>query len=60
MSYFNETEICTASALVKQRDRDVQETLGGSGREYVLVSGCVDGTCLQPYNVYKGKNLWVK
>ena len=56
----NETEICTASASAKGGDRDVQEALGGSGREYVLVGGCADGTRMQLYVVHKGKNLWVK
>ena len=60
----DKTGFCTASAarkvIAKRGDRDVQETLGGSGRDYITVlgAGCVDGTRLQPYVLYKGKNLW--
>ena len=60
----DETGFCTASAakkvIAKRGDRDVQETLGGSGRDYITVlgAGCADGTRLQPYVLYKGKNLW--
>ena len=37
----------------------MHDTVGGSGREYIIVgAGCADGTRLPPYVVYKGKNLW--
>ena len=60
----DETGFCTSAAakkiLAKRGDKDVHDTLGGSGREYITVlgAGCADGTRLPPYVVYKGKNLW--
>ena len=60
----DETGFCTSAAvskiLAKRGDKDVQVTMGGSGRDYitVLACGCADGTHLPPYVVYKGKNLW--
>jgi len=37
----------------------VQDTLGGSGREYFTVLGARSaGGVRLPYFVYKGKNLW--
>ena len=46
--------------LAKQGEREVHDTSGGSGCGYITVlgGGCADGTCLPPYVVYKGKNLW--
>ena len=60
----DETGFCTSVAamkvLAKRGDKDVHDTLGGSGREYITVlgAGCADGTRLPPYVIYKGKNLW--
>ena len=60
----DETGFCTSAAvskiLAKRGDKDVQLTMGGSGRDYITVlgAGCADGTRLPPYIVYKGKNLW--
>ena len=60
----DETGFCSAQAchkiLAKRGDKDVQDTLGGSGREYftVLGAGSAGGVRLPPYFVYKGKNLW--
>ena len=46
--------------LAKRGKKDVQDTLGGSGRDYITVlgAGCADGTRLPPFVAYKGKNLW--
>ena len=46
--------------LPKEGDKDVQDTMGGSGREYftILGAGSAAGVRLPPYFVYKGKNLW--
>ena len=62
----DETGFCTAQAsrkiIAKRGDKDVQDTIGGSGREYftVLGAGSASGVRLRipPYFVYKGKNLW--
>ena len=60
----DETGFCTTAAckkiLAKRGERDVQDTLGGSGRDYITVlgAGYADGTRLPPFVVYKGKNLW--
>ena len=60
----DETGFCSAQAcqkiLAKRGDKDVQDTIGGSGREYftVLAAGSAGGVRLPPYFVYKGKNLW--
>ena len=60
----DEMGFCTAQSckkiLAKRGDKNVQDTLGGSGREYftILAAGCADGVRLSPYLVYKGKNLW--
>lgn len=45
--------------LAKRGEKDVQETLGGSGCEYITVlgAGCADGTRLPPFVVYKGKDF---
>ena len=44
----------------KRGERDVHETVCGSGREYITILGaaCANGTRLPPYIVYKGKHLW--
>ena len=60
----DETGFCSAQAcqriLAKRGKKDVQDTIGGSGREYfrVLAAGSAGGVHLPPYFVYKGKNLW--
>ena len=57
----DETGFCLAQAcqkiLAKRGNNDVQDTLGGSGREYstVLGAGSAGGVRLPPYFVYKGK-----
>ena len=62
----DETGFCTSVAmkkiLAKRGEKDVHETLGGSGRDYITVlgAGCADGTRLPPFVVYKGKNLWAR
>ena len=44
------------------RRKELQETVGGSGHDYITVlgAGSADGTHLQPFVVYKGKNLWTR
>jgi len=60
----DETGFCSAQAcskiLARRGDKNVQETIGGSGREYftVLAAGSAGGEILPPYFDYKGKNLW--
>ena len=60
----DETGFCTSvaarSVLAKRGAKEVHDTVGGSGREYITVlgAGCADGTRLPPYVVYKGKNLY--
>ena len=60
----DETGFCTSAAvtkvLAKRGAKDVQDTVGGSGREYITVLGCgsASGVRLSPYVVYKGKNIW--
>ena len=60
----DESGFCTSSTsmkiIAKRGDRNVQETVGGSGREYITILGacCADGTRLPPHILYKGKNLW--
>ena len=62
----DESGFCTAVSskkiLAKRGEKEVHETMGGSGREHVtiLACGCADGTRLPPYVVYKGKNLWAR
>ena len=69
MHYMNdETGFCTSVAMKKilakraRGEKDVYETLGGSGYNYITVlgAGCADGTGLLPFVVYKGKNLWAR
>ena len=54
------TDTASKKVLSRRGERNVHETGGGSGREYVTVLGCgaADGTKLPPYVVYKSKNLW--
>ena len=60
----DETGFCLTTTskkvLAKRGDRDVHETVGGSGREYITLLGaaCADGTRLPPYILYKAKHLW--
>ena len=60
----DETGFCLSATskkiLAKRGNRDVHETMGGSGCEYItlLRSACADGTRLPPYILYKGKHLW--
>ena len=62
----DETGFCTATTLktilAKCGEKDVHETLGGSGRDYITIlgAGSADGTRLPPFVVYKGKNLWAR
>jgi len=62
----DETGFCSAQAcskiLARRGDKNVQETIGGSGREYftVLTAGSAGGEILPPYFVYKAKNLWTR
>ena len=59
-----ETGFCTAMTakkiLAKRGDKNVHETVGESGRDYIIIqgAGCADETRLSPFVVYKGKNLW--
>ena len=60
----DETGFCTSftsKKVIAQRGcREVHETGGGSGREYVTVIGCgsASGDRLPPYILYKGKHLY--
>lgn len=62
----DETGFCTAVAarrvLARKGSREVHETAGGSGRDYVTVlgPGAADGTRLPPYILYKGVNLYLR
>lgn len=62
----DETGFCTAMAshrvLARRGAREVHETAGGSGREYVTVlgAGSADGIRLPPYILYKGVNLFLR
>ena len=53
------TSVASKKILAKRGEKDVQETLGGSGRDYITVlgAGSADGTRLPPFVVYKAKNL---
>lgn len=59
----DETGVCTSVAsrkiLARRGDKDVHETGGGSGREFItiLAGGSAIGEKLPPYIIYKGKNL---
>ena len=54
------TAVTAKKILAKCGDKNVHETVGGSGRDYITILGvgCADGTRLPPFVVYKGKNLW--
>ena len=62
----DETGFCTAAAgqrvLARRGSREVHETAGGSGRDYVTVlgAGSADGVRLAPYILYKGVNLYLR
>ena len=62
----DETGVCTMVSsrkiLAKRGQRDVHETGGGSGRDYIIILCCGSaiGEKLQPFIVYKGKNLMTK
>ena len=52
--------IASGQILAKRGSRDVHETGGGTGREYVTVLGCgsADGSRISPYILYKGVHLY--
>ena len=54
------TDVASRKILARKGEKNVHETGGGSGREYITVLGCgsASGERLPPYIVYKGKNLW--
>lgn len=54
------TDIASKKILARRGDKNVHETGGGTGREYITVLGCgsASGERLPPYVIYKGKNLW--
>ena len=60
----DETGFCLSTTskhiLSKRGEREVQETVGGSGREFItlLAAASADGTRLPPFIVYKAKHLW--
>ena len=60
----DETAFCTSATsktvIAKRGCRDVHETGGGSGREYVTVlgAGSASGVRLPPYILYKAKHLY--
>ena len=62
----DETGFCTAVAsqrvLARCGSREVHETGGGSGRDYITVlgAGSADGVRLSPYILYKGVNLYLR
>ena len=41
--------------MAKQGEKDAQETVGGSGHDYIIVlgAGSAEGTCSPPFVVYK-------
>ena len=51
--------VASRKILSKRGEKNVHETAGGSGRDYVtlLCCGSAIGEKLVPYVVYKGKNL---
>lgn len=59
----DEMGICTAVAsgkvLAQRGEKNVHETGGGSGRDYITILACASaiGEKLLPYIVYKFKNL---
>ena len=54
------TDVASQRIFAKRVAKNVHETGGGTGREYITVLGCgsANGERLPPYIVYKGKNLW--
>ena len=54
------TDVASKRILARRGEKNVHETGGGSGREYITVLGCgsASGQRLPPYVLYKGKNLW--
>ena len=52
--------IASGHVLAKRGSRDVHETGGGTGREYVTVLGCgsADGSRISPYILYKDVHLY--
>ena len=54
------TDVASKRVLARRGERNVHETGGVSGREYITVLGCgsASGERLPPYVLYKGKNLW--
>ena len=60
------TGFCTAIAsrkvLARRGAREVHETAGGSGRDYITVlgAGAADSVRLPPYILYKGVNLYTR
>ena len=54
------TDVASKRILARRGEKNVHETGGGSGREYITVlgCGCASGERLPPYIVYRGKNLW--
>ena len=60
VSNCDECGFCTFVASKKILAKDVHETMGGSGKEYItiLAAGCANGTRLTLYIVYKGNNVW--
>ena len=52
--------VASKKVLAMRGEKNVHETGGGSGREYITVLGCgsASGERLPPYVLYKGKNLW--
>ena len=54
------TDVASKRALARRGEKNVHETGGGSGKEYITVLGCgsASGERLPPYVLYKGKNLW--
>ena len=61
----DKTGFCTAvgsqRVLARRSLREVHETGGGSGRDYITVlgAGSADGVRLSPYILYKGVNLYL-
>ena len=59
----DETGFCLTTkskkVLAKRGDRDVHETVGGSGREYITLLGaaCANGTRLPPYILYSKTSM---
>ena len=54
------TDVASQKILARKDTKNVHETGGGSGREYITVLGCgsASGIRLPSYTVYKRKNKW--